>query len=436
MDCGVPFCHSGCPLGNNIPEWNHLSSQEEFKAALDSLLSTNNFPEFTGRVCPAPCETACVLGINEDPVAIESIEMALSDMGFAHGWIQAEVPESRTGKKVAVVGSGPAGLAAAQQLNRAGHLVTIFEKADRPGGLLMYGIPDFKLEKDKVERRIELLKEEGVIFKCGINVGIDVSMSALRKDFDAVLLASGAGKKRDLEIQGRIGRGVHFAEEFLSQSTRRVLGDSLALESETIATHKDVIVIGGGDTGSDCIGTANRQGAKSVTQFEIMNQPPRLPKHPRQNQRPSETPWPHWPSMLRTTSSHEEGCAREWSLQSVRFERNTQGQLESLITQEVEWFTQPSGRKDFRVIENSEKRWPCQLVLIAIGFSGADATETLADAGVAINAQGCIATHGDTFQTNVAGVFSAGDVRRGQSLVVWAIAEGRKAAESIHRFLS
>lgn len=436
MDCGVPFCHNGCPLGNVIPEFNDLVSKENYREALDVLLSTNNFPEFTGRVCPAPCETACVLGINADPVAIESIEMSLADMGFAEGWIKPQKPKFRTGNKVAVVGSGPAGMAAAQQLNRLGHEVVVLEKQDRPGGLLMYGIPDFKLEKEKVLRRVKLLEDEGIIFKCGVNVGQDISLESLHQEFDAVLLAWGAGKSRDLSIAGRHAKGIHFADEYLKQSTRKNLGDDLAQEAVITAEGKDIIVIGGGDTGSDCVGTANRQLARSVTQFEILAQPPQLGKFPRASERPNQTPWPQWPHMLRTSSSHEEGCHRQWSLQSMNFELDAHGQLQALITQDVEWQTHENGQKETRPIEGSQKRWPCQLALIAIGFTGPDQSEILQQAGIGLKHDGCVDTPGGRYQTNLAGVFAAGDMRRGQSLVVWALAEGRKAAEAIHQYLS
>jgi len=436
MDCGVPFCHNGCPLGNQIPEWNDLTSRGEYEAALRSLLSTNNFPEFTGRICPAPCESSCVLGINREPVAIESIEMSLADMGFTNGWIKPEPPTRKTGKKIAVVGSGPAGLAAAQQLNRMGHEVTVFEKNSRPGGLLMYGIPDFKLEKEKVMRRVQLLEAEGVIFKCGVAIGIDIELEELQNRYCAVLLACGAGQAREIDVPGRSSHGIWLAEDYLSQSTRRVLGEPIAGEMPLHAEGKDVIVIGGGDTGSDCIGTANRQGAKSITQFEITAEPPRLPKHPKQSERMPDAPWPRWPRMLRTTSSHEEGCQREWSLQTVRFENDSAGHVQALVTREIRWEREPSGNMLSVERENSEKRWPCQMVLIAIGYTGPKFEGRLAEAGIELNARGCVATGEHNFQTNIPGIFSAGDMRRGQSLVVWAIAEGRKVAEAINIYLN
>lgn len=435
MDCGVPFCHSGCPLGNIIPEFNHLTSQEQYKEALRVLLSTNNFPEFTGRVCPAPCESSCVLGINSDPVAIESIEMALADLGFEQGWITPEPPAVRTGLKVAVVGSGPAGLAAAQQLNRVGHEVVVFDKQDRPGGLLVYGIPDFKLEKDKVVRRVKLLEAEGIKFKCSVNIGKDISIESLQHEFDAVLLAWGAGERRDIQIEGRAAQGIFFANDYLEQSTRRQFGENVSAEKLIHAEGKDVVVIGGGDTGSDCVGTANRQGAKSITQFEILAQPPQLGKFPRATQRPTQTPWPQWTYMLRTSSSHEEGCERQWSLHTARFENDSQGRLSALITCEVEWQSTENGQKYFTIKENSERSWPCQLALLAIGFTGTEQSSILKAAGVSLKSNGCVETPEGRFQTTLKGVFAAGDMRRGQSLVVWAIAEGRQAAEAIHQHL-
>lgn len=430
MDCGVPFCHNGCPLGNHIPEWNHLVSEQLYEEALRVLHATNNFPEFTGRICPAPCESACVLGINEDPVSIEGIEMALADMGFLKGWIKPEVPAYRSGKSVAVVGSGPAGLAAAQQLNRKGHWVTVFERADRPGGLLMYGIPDFKLEKAKVQRRIKILEEEGIEFRCGVNVGSEaMPLAQLQKTFDAVLMTCGATNKRDVGIPGRALKGVYFAEQLLVQSTRRQFGESI--EDPILATGKDVIVIGGGDTGADCVGTSRRQGARSITQFEIMPKPPVLPMHPRASQRPEETAWPAWTHMLRTSSSHEEGCSRHWSLETVRFEGNADGELEALVTRELLWFVDETGKRVCEPVPGSEKRWPCQMILIAVGFVGPETAQF--DVQLGLDARTNVAT--TQYRTNQDKIFAAGDMRRGQSLVVWAIAEGREAAEAVDTFL-
>ncbi len=330
MDCGVPFCHTGCPLGNIIPDWNDLVFRGQWREALERLHATNNFPEFTGRVCPAPCETACVLGINEDPVTIKQIEMSIADRGFDEGWIRPEPPLTRTGKKAAVVGGGPAGLAAAQQLNRAGHLVTVFERADRPGGLLMYGIPDFKLEKRRVWRRVRQLEAEGIEFRCNSHVGVDVPVEELRRDYDAILLTIGATQPRDLPIPGRNLDGVHFAMEFLPQQNKRNQGDVIPDADAIVATGKDVIVVGGGDTGSDCTGTSNRQGAKSLTQFELLPMPPDLGSYPRRDQRPPQSPWPYWTMMLRTSSSHEEGCDRHWSILTKEFLSDSQGRVAGL----------------------------------------------------------------------------------------------------------
>ena len=330
MDCGVPFCHTGCPLGNIIPDFNDLVYRQQWHEASQRLHATNNFPEFTGRVCPAPCESACVLGINEDPVAIKQIEMAIAYRAFDEGWVVAEPPAVRSGKRVAVVGSGPAGLAAAQQLNRAGHLVTVFERADRPGGLMMYGIPDFKLEKWRVWRRVQQLEEEGVEFRCGVNVGSDIDTQALAEEYDAIVLTGGATLGRDLPIPGRELAGVHYAMDFLPQQNKRNAGDEVP--GQIVAEGRDVIVIGGGDTGSDCDGTSNRQGAKSLTQFELLPQPPDLGKYPRRSERPQTTPWPLWPQILRTSSSHEDGCRREWAILTKEFLGDDAGRLLALKT--------------------------------------------------------------------------------------------------------
>jgi len=435
MDCGVPFCHNGCPLGNLIPEFNNLVSEKNFEKALEVLLSTNNFPEFTGRICPAPCETACVLGLTEDPISIESIEMTLADMGFENGWIKPFKPSKRTGKKVDVIGSGPAGLAAADQLNKEGHMVTVFEKADRPGGLLMYGIPNFKLGKEKVLRRIKLMEESGIAFRCSVNVGNDITLEELSREYDAVLLACGAGKKRDVSIPGRDAKGIYFAEQYLNQATKLAIGDYVH-ESEIInAFGQDVIVIGGGDTGSDCVGTANRQGANSITQFEIMPMPPSLPKYPRKNQRPIESPWPQWTNMLRTSTSHEEGGSRHWSMESVEFVMDKNGNLESLVTRELLWYTDEKGARKYEVVTGSEKMWPCQLVFIAVGFTGAEISGINKKVHIELDNRGNVKANDIDYKTNIQGVFAAGDMRRGQSLVVWAIAEGRKAASAISEYL-
>jgi glutamate synthase (NADPH/NADH) small chain len=433
MDCGVPFCHTGCPLGNIIPDFNDLVYRDQWHEASQRLHATNNFPEFTGRVCPAPCEAACVLGINEDPVAIKSIEMSIADRAFDEGWVTAEPPAARTGKRVAVVGSGPAGLAAAQQLNRAGHLVTVFERADRPGGLLMYGIPDFKLEKWRVWRRIRQMEEEGVEFRCGVNVGSDVSTQSLRDDYDAIVLTGGATLGRDLPIPGRQLEGVHYAMEFLPQQNKRNAGDDVS--AQILAAGKDVIVIGGGDTGSDCDGTSNRQGAKSLTQFELLPQPPDLGKYPRRQERPAASPWPLWPNMLRTSSSHEEGCRREFAILTKEFLGDDKGRLRGLKTVRIEWYQDPAtGQQKFKELPGTEQEWPCQLALLAMGFVGPEKHGPIADLGLELDPRGNVKTGGD-YMTSVSGVFAAGDMRRGQSLVVWAIHEGREAARSVDLWL-
>jgi glutamate synthase (NADPH/NADH) small chain len=432
MDCGIPFCHTGCPLGNIIPDWNDLVYRERWQEASDRLHATNNFPEFTGRVCPAPCETACVLGINEDPVAIKLIEMSIADRAFDEGWIQPAPPAVRTGKRVAIVGSGPAGLAAAQQLNRAGHEVTVFERADRPGGLLMYGIPDFKLEKSRVWRRIRQLEAEGIEVRTGANVGVNVPVAQLRAEFDALLLAGGATHGRDLPIPGRELQGVHFAMEFLPQQNRVNQGD--AVPDQILATGKDVIVIGGGDTGSDCTGTSNRQGCRSLTQFELLPQPPDVGQYPRAAERPPGTPWPTWPVILRTSTSHEEGCQREFSILTKEFHGDAQGRLEGLLTVRIEW-TSEGGRQSFREVPGTEQSWPCQLALLAMGFVGPERRGAIEELGLELDPRGNVKCDAH-YMSSVPGVFAAGDMRRGQSLVVWAIHEGREAARAIDRYLS
>jgi glutamate synthase (NADPH/NADH) small chain len=433
MDCGVPFCHTGCPLGNIIPDFNDLVYREQWHEASQRLHATNNFPEFTGRVCPAPCEAACVLGINEDPVAIKQIEMAIADRAFDEGWVVPEAPAVRTGKRVAVVGSGPAGLAAAQQLNRAGHLVTLFERSDRPGGLLMYGIPDFKLEKWRVWRRIRQMEEEGVDIRCGVNVGSDVTTQALVDDYDAIVLTGGATLGRDLPIPGRDLRGVHYAMEFLPQQNKRNAGDDVS--GQISAEGKDVIVIGGGDTGSDCDGTSNRQGAKSLTQFELLPQPPDLGKYPRRQERPENTPWPLWPQILRTSSSHEEGCRREWGILTKEFLGDDAGRLRALKTVRIEWYQDPAtGQQKFKELPGTEEEWPCQLALLAMGFVGPEKHGPIADLGLELDGRGNVKAGAD-YMTSREGVFAAGDLRRGQSLVVWAIHEGRECARSVDLWL-
>jgi glutamate synthase (NADPH/NADH) small chain len=432
MDCGVPFCHTGCPLGNIIPDWNDLIYRDHWREAINRLHATNNFPEFTGRVCPAPCEAACVLGINEDPVAIKQIEMSIADRAFDEGWIVPEPPSVRTGKKIAVIGSGPAGLAAAQQLNRAGHYVTVYERADRPGGLLMYGIPDFKLEKSRVQRRVKQLEDEGVEFVCNANVGVNVATADLRRDFDAILLCGGATAGRDLPIPGRELNGIHYAMEFLPQQNKINQGDSL--EGQILATSKDVIVIGGGDTGSDCDGTSNRQGCKSLTQFELLPQPPDVGNYPRATQRPAGTPWPLWPVIMRTSTSHEEGCRREWSILTKEFRGDANGHVESLVTVRIEWTKDDQGRHIFKEIEGTQQVWPTQLVLLAMGFVGPEKRGPIADLNLEMDPRGNVKTDAN-YMTSLPGVFAAGDLRRGQSLVVWAIHEGREAARAVDKHL-
>ena len=425
MDCGIPFCHSGCPLGNLIPDFNDAVYKGHWEKASELLHATNNFPEFTGRLCPAPCEEACVLGINADPVSIENIEKNIAETAFSNRWILPEPPTERSGKKIAVVGSGPAGLAAAQQLNRAGHLVTVFERDARPGGLLRYGIPDFKLEKSIIERRLEILEKEGIQFRCNVNVGKDYPTSRLCEEFDAILLCGGATVSRDLPIPGAGLHGVVQAMDFLTQSNLKVSGDPFDGEGIT-AKGKHVIVIGGGDTGSDCIGTSIRQGAASVTNFEILDKPP--------PGRPENQPWPFWPMRLRTSSSHKEGADRCFSISTKSFVGNTQGNLKKLITVEVEWVTGPENRPVLKELEGTEKEWNCDLVLLALGFTGSE--PTLAGAlGVEMDAKTNIEASVKDFKTNIPGVFAAGDQRRGQSLIVWAISEGRQAAHHVDKYL-
>lgn len=427
MDCGTPFCQSatGCPVHNLIPDWNDLVYRGRWKDALKVLHSTNNFPEFTGRLCPAPCESACVLGIIDDPVAIRNIEQAIVDRGFEEGWVTPILPETRTGKKAAVVGSGPAGLAAAQQLARAGHQVTVFEKADRIGGLLRYGIPDFKMEKWVLDRRLAQLRAEGVAFRTGIEVGKDLPAAELRQQFDAVLLAGGAMAPRDLQVPGRELRGIHLAMEYLTQQNRRNAGAVIPPYAEITAKGKRVVVIGGGDTGSDCVGTAHRQGAIAVTQFEILPEPP--PK------RSPSTPWPYWPNMLRSSHAHEEGCRREWSVSTKRFS-GVDGQVVRLQAVRVDWVADDQGRQRMVEIPGSEFEVETDLVLLAMGFLHPAKEGLLAGLGAQLDDRGNVAVD-EHYMTSVEGVFAAGDMKRGASLIVWAISEGRKAAAGIDRYL-
>jgi glutamate synthase (NADPH/NADH) small chain len=428
MDCGIPFCHTGCPLGNIIPDFNDLVYRDRWQRASEVLHATNNFPEFTGRICPAPCEEACVLGIIDPPVTIEQIEKTIVEHAFAAGWIKPEPPETRTGKKVAVVGSGPAGLACAQQLNRAGHTVTVFERADRIGGLLRYGIPDFKLQKRVIDRRLTLMEAEGIRFVTNAHVGRNVPVDRLRDEFDAIVLCGGATKPRDLPIPGRELDGIHFAMDFLTRQNKRVAGDDLDAEGLGLinAADKHVIVIGGGDTGSDCIGTSNRHGAKTVTQFEILPMPP--------EGRPERQPWPYWPMKLRTSSSHREGVERRWSIMTQEFVGHA-GKVAALRTLNVE-FVPPEngGRPKMQEVPGTETQWPADLVLLAMGFLGPEPDGMIAQLGVALDERGNVQCD-DSHMSSVPGVFSAGDMRRGQSLVVWAISEGREAARAVDQYL-
>ncbi len=423
MDCGIPFCHSGCPLGNLIPDFNHMVHQGEWQKASWLLHSTNNFPEFTGRLCPAPCEKSCVLGIIEDPVSIENIEKNIVERAFKEGWIKPQPPKTRTGKTVAVVGSGPAGLAAAQQLNRAGHTVTVFERDDEVGGLLRYGIPNFKMEKEIIDRRVAILEAEGITFKTNVNVGVNYDSKDL-KAFDAVVLCGGATERRSLPTPGIDANGVVQAMDFLTQQTKVLFGKTV--EDQIMATDKDVIVIGGGDTGSDCIGTSNRHGAKSVVNFEIMPKPP--------GHRSAATPWPFWPLQLKTSSSHEEGVERNWLINTKEFVTDENNKLVALKTVNVEWKMVPGQRPQLIEIEGTEKTWPCDLALLALGFTGPE--NTLADQlGLDTDARSNYKAAYGKYQTNVPNIFTAGDMRRGQSLIVWAISEGREAARQVDIYL-
>ncbi len=420
MDCGVPFCHNGCPVNNIIPDWNDLVYQGRWKDAVRRLHATNNFPDFTGRICPAPCETACVLGINAPPVTIKNIEKNIVDRGFDEGWIKPEPPKFRTGKKVAVVGSGPAGLAAAQQLNRAGHWVTVYEKADRIGGLLRYGIPNFKLDKDVLDRRLKQLSAEGIRFVTKAHVGKTLPVEDLQHEYDAILLAGGSEQPRDLTVPGRELKGVHFAMEFLPQQNRRCEGDTVPDALGILATGKHVVIIGGGDTGADCLGTSHRQKALSIHQFEIMPMPPQ--------DRAPQTPWPLWPMQLRVESSHEEGGVRDWSIATQKFTGDEQGNVKQLHGIRV------GPPPKFEPIPGTEFTLNADLVLLAMGFAGPVRNGMLEQFGVVLDPRGNVATD-DQYATSAPGVFAAGDMRRGQSLVVWAIAEGRKAAASVDTYL-
>lgn len=422
MDCGVPFCNNGCPLGNKIPDWNDLVYRGQWREALESLLSTNNFPEWTGRICPAPCEEACVLAITDKPVAIKTIEQAIIDRGFEEGWIVATPPAVRTGKKVAVIGSGPAGLAAAQQLNRAGHLVTVFERADRPGGLLLYGIPDFKMDKRTVDRRVKLMEAEGIVFQCHANVGENVSVEDLRREFDAIVLAAGACKARDLDIPGRDLHGIHLAMNYLPLPTKKNLGDEIFEEQHIDAKGKNVVIVGGGDTAADCLGTAHRQGAANVVQVNVYPQPP--------SERTAEmAPWPYWPAKLHSWPAHEEGGVREWSIHTKEFVAGADGHVKALRCVRLE-FSNIFDRKTAREVPGSEFDIPCDLCLVAIGFAGPEKEGMVEQLGVALDGRGNVKVD-EGYATSVPGVYACGDMRRGQSLVVWAISEGRQAARAV-----
>ncbi|QJD80595.1 glutamate synthase subunit beta [Spirosoma rhododendri] len=427
MDCGTPFCHSGCPLGNIIPEFNDAVYEQNWAYAYEILSSTNNFPEFTGRICPAPCEASCVLGINKPAVAIEFIEKSIAEVAFEKGYVVPKPPKTRTGKQVAVVGSGPAGLAAAAQLNKAGHTVTLFERADQIGGLLRYGIPDFKLEKWTIDRRIAVMEAEGVQFKTGVNVGVDIKANDLLEQFDLIMLTGGSTVPRDLPIPGRELKGVYPAMEFLSQQNKRNAGRPVEVDhrgvaygdGELLATDKNVVVIGGGDTGSDCVGTSNRHGAASITQIELMPMPPK--------DRAANTPWPNWPMMLRTSTSHEEGCERQWSINTKAFIGDENGNLKALRLVDLTWKNE-NGRMQMVEMPGSERDVPCELALLAAGFLNPQHDGLLDELGLEYDERGNVKA--TNYQTNNEKVFVAGDMRRGQSLVVWAISEGREAARA------
>ena len=432
MDCGIPFCHQGCPLGNLIPDWNDLVYRDQWREAIRRLHATNNFPEFTGTLCPAPCEGSCVLGINDEPVTIKAVELSIIDKAWENGWIKPELAKTKTGKKIAVVGSGPAGLAAAQQLARAGHDVVVFERADRIGGLLRYGIPEFKMEKKRLNRRVEQMQAEDVVFKTNANVGVNISVEELRKEFDALLLTGGACAARDLSVDGRKLKGIHQAMEYLPMQNKVCEGDAKP-ENFISAEGKHVVIIGGGDTGADCLGTANRQGARSVHQLEIMPKPPLS--------RQEDNPWPEWPRIFRTASAHEEGVERMYSASTRCFIDDGHGRVKALELARIEMAnvdgraTVDGGRLWLEEVEGSKTKLPCDLLLLAMGFVGPEKSGMLEQLAVKLDARGNVIADPKTWMTSVEGVFSAGDMRRGQRLVVWAIAEGRSAAAGIDRYL-
>ena len=425
MDCGIPFCHDGCPLGNLIPDWNDSVYRNKWETAIERLHKTNNFPEWTGRLCPAPCEGSCVLAIDRDPVTIKSIELSIVERAFESGWIQATPPSRRTGKTVGIVGSGPAGLAAADQLNKAGHTVTVYEKSDRIGGLLRYGIPEFKMEKQYLTRRLSIMEKEGVVFSPGVNVGVDLTADEIKNRHDALLLAGGAGVPRDLKVPGRELKGIHFAMEYLTQQNHLCEGDAVPDNQIISATGKHVIIIGGGDTGADCLGTTHRQQAASVSQFELLPQPP--------ENRASDNPWPTWPHIFRVSSAHEEGGDRVYAVSTQRFEGGDDGQVHTLHAHKVNMTVQ-NGRPYFEPLEGSEFKMPVDLVLLAMGFVGPDQSGMLKELEIKLTDRGNV-WRDESWMTNTPGVFTAGDMQRGQSLIVLAIAEGRSAARGIDTYL-
>jgi glutamate synthase (NADPH/NADH) small chain len=427
MDCGIPFCHSDCPLGNIIPDFNDAVYNKNWKEAYDILSATNNFPEFTGRICPAPCETSCVLGINSPAVTIEEIEKHIIEIAFDKGYVQPIIPHIRTGKKIAVIGSGPAGMAAASQLNSAGHTVVVFERDDAPGGLLRYGIPDFKLEKGILDRRINLMEEEGIVFKCNANVGVNININDVLREYHAIILAGGSTVPRDLNIPGRELNGVYFAMDFLSQQNKRVSNKEV-VGKNIFAAGKDIIVIGGGDTGSDCVGTSNRHKALSVTQFELMPQPP--------ENRTSFMPWPTFPMILKTTSSHEEGVQRHWAIATKEFIGDGNGNLKALKIVDLEWkFIEENKPAQFVEVAGSETEIACDIALLAMGFVHPQHEGLLNQLEIELDERGNIKSSENTYHTNISKIFTAGDMRRGQSLVVWAISEGRECARKVDEYL-